>query len=368
MESNEEDLLNPTLQNLRDNTDLKWIFVGGKGGVGKTTTSCSIAVQMASVRNNVLIISTDPAHNLSDAFSQKFGQEPTLVGGFENLFCMEVDPSSIDWTKEANASSILSADGSPSSETGGGGGMFGNLMGSMSGLLESFPGIDEALSFTQLMKLIQTMDYDLIVFDTAPTGHTLRLMALPQTLDSAIGKMLELGSSVTSLMSSMMGGQDGGDSFLAQMDQMRTLMKQFQAQLQDARRTSFVCVCIPEFLSLYETERLVQSLSKLGISVENIVVNQILFPDKDVEDFEEWYATKDKEELGAIGCDIVNKMIARKKMQEKYIDQIFQLYEDDFHIVLMPILDQEIRGVEQISSFSELYFTDPEEAGEEKEG
>ena len=112
----------------------------------------------------------------------------------------------------------------------------------------------------------------------------------------------------------------------------------------------------------------VQSLSKLGISVENIVVNQILFPDKDVEDFEEWYATKDKEELGAIGCDIVNKMIARKKMQEKYIDQIFQLYEDDFHIVLMPILDQEIRGVEQISSFSELYFTDPEELGEEKEG
>lgn len=155
-----------------------------KGGVGKTTTSCCLAVQLAKVRPNVLVVSTDPAHNLSDAFGQKFGREPVKVNGFDNLFCMEVDSSGEqEWEaiEQAQAAQGVQSDGLESG--------VGSIM---KDLMTSVPGIDEAMAFAELMKMVQEMNYSTIVFDTAPTGHTLRLLSFPKTMESAIGKLLEL--------------------------------------------------------------------------------------------------------------------------------------------------------------------------------
>jgi len=341
--------LHPSLRNIVDQETLNWVFVGGKGGVGKTTTSCCLAVQLAKVRPSVLVVSTDPAHNLSDAFGQKFGKEPIKVNGFENLYCMEVDSSGEQEWEAIEAAQVAQGMQSDGLESG-----VGSIM---KDLMTSVPGIDEAMAFAELMKMVQEMNYSTIVFDTAPTGHTLRLLSFPKTMESAIGKLLDLKNRFSGLLTQMTafmgaGGAEGVEAMIQKLEQLKGLIDQVHNQIRDPEKTTFVCVCIPEFLSIYETERLVQELSKNEIDTHNVVVNQVLFPNKDAEDLVEWYKDA-KAKLPDEAQELIGKTIARKRMQDRYISQIFELYED-FHVVLMPLLDTEVRGVPALESFSKL--------------
>jgi len=311
--------MDPTLNNILDQKGLKWVFVGGKGGVGKTTTSCSLGVLLAGCRRSVLIISTDPAHNLSDAFGQKFTSKPTLVNGFDNLFCLEIEPSQ---AVQENLQEDLSADAN--------GGAAG-LQAMFKELGTSIPGIDEALSFAEIMKSVDSLDYEIVVFDTAPTGHTLRLLSFPRALEAAFAKFNNFKDKIMGLASQFAPMMQGAqEQMLAKLEETRSTVERVNTQFQNPELTTFVCVCIPEFLSLYETERLIQELTKYGIDTHNVVVNSVLFAEPDA-------------------C---RKLIARKRMQDKYIDQIQDLYGEDFHVVISPMMDEEVRGPALLKAFA----------------
>lgn len=322
------DAMDPSLQSILDQKTLRWIFVGGKGGVGKTTTSCSLAIQLAKVRRSVLLISTDPAHNLSDAFNQKFGKEARLIDGFDNLSAMEIDPN-------GSIQDLLAGQGE---EAQGQDPLAGGMGGMMQDLAFAIPGIDEAMSFAEVLKQVKSLSYETIIFDTAPTGHTLRFLQFPSVLEKALAKVSQLSSQYGPLLNGFLGsggqlpnGQSLSD-MMEKLESLRATISEVNTQFKDENLTTFVCVCIAEFLSLYETERMIQELSSYGIDTHCIVVNQLLFPKEGSQ------------------CDQCN---ARRKMQRKYLDQIEELY-DEFNVVRMPLLVEEVRGKERLEKFSDM--------------
>lgn len=200
------------------------------------------------------------------------------------------------------------------------------------------PGIDEAMAFGKVLEFIETeSDFDLVVFDTAPTGHTLRLLSLPDLLSGWIGKLISLRlklGKVFGMFKKMFSKTEVKEEDPFEMfKKLKNSIVNAKDELKDPSKTSFIVVMISEAMALYETERLLRGLYQYEIPVSNIIINQ-LFPE-------------------SVDCKFCQ---SRRNMQMKNLKEIRYIYEEDFNLIEIPLFDNEIKGYEQLKKLSKYLF------------
>ncbi len=260
------------------------ILVGGKGGVGKTTTACATACWFAQGGLRTLLVSSDPAHSTSDALEFSLGHTPTEVDGVPCLWGMELDPQahletllprvseSLGTSMMPNMSTLLGADAAEEVVDGASSIKAGELM---------LPGLDEALAFDQLIRHLEDPRFDVIVFDTAPTGHTLRLLSLPEILDHWTGRILKILRMQGGLRS-LLFGRKQQDEMQEELERLSRRIGHVRRVLADADHARFLLVTIAEQMAVDETVRAAEGLAEFGIHVGGVIVNR-LTPDLDFD-------------------------------------------------------------------------------------
>ncbi|GKU91688.1 hypothetical protein SLEP1_g5521 [Rubroshorea leprosula] len=242
-------------------TKRKYYMLGGKGGVGKTSCAASLAVKFANSGHPTLVVSTDPAHSLSDSFAQDLtgGLLIPVEGPESPLYALEINPEK---AREEFRNTTKSDGGSGLKDfmDGMGLGMLAEQLGELKlgELLDTPPpGLDEAIAISKVMQFLESPEYSMftrIVFDTAPTGHTLRLLSLPDFLDASIGKILKLRQkivSATSAIKSVFGQEETQQNASDKLERLRERMVKVRELFRNTDSTEFVIVTIPTVLILY---------------------------------------------------------------------------------------------------------------------
>lgn len=251
------------------------LFFGGKGGVGKTTLAAAAAVASGDRGQRTLLVSTDPAHSTSDVLARGLGPEPRRVEG--ELWAMEIDPAREADHYIADVKSRI-ADTTPP--------RLWSEVERQIDVARVSPGAEEAALFDRFARILEeeARGYERVVFDTAPTGQTLRLLSLPELMQAWIGGLIGRRKqlNVAGRMWRNVAGEAAGtageidDPVLKALEERRARFVRARSLLTDARRTAFHFVLTPERLPLLETERAVRALDKYRIPVGAVFVNQVL--------------------------------------------------------------------------------------------
>jgi arsenite-transporting ATPase len=305
--------------------DKNLVLFGGKGGCGKTTCSAATGIYMASHGKKTLVLSTDPQHSLSDSFDQEVGYEITPTKGVNNLYAMEINAEKLlkEWREENREALIEIAENATYMERE-----------DISQFLDlSLPGMDELMAQRELQRLMKKAEYDLYILDTAPTGHTLRFLELPDMMSKWVKVLAQMHSKTRYVLQTFFGRraqrlQRKPEIFLEQtmrdIDIMKAIFK--------SQNTEFVPVTILEEMAIKESERLLNTLTSYKMQVRQIVCNGINPHNPD--------------------CPYC---MSKREMQQKELQSTREKFAP-YKMVEMPLFPHEIRGIEDLSDFGKVLF------------
>lgn len=304
---------------LAAHSGLKYIFFGGKGGVGKTSLAGATALWLAGQGKKTLLASTNPVHSLSGLLEKSVFGAPTVVA--ENLWAYEIDTQeTIERSKKEIREKIqwfLK---------------FADISAKADDFVESAtmnPAFEESAMFENMVDLMLKDDYDVYVFDTAPTANARRLLGMSKVYSLWVDKMVksrEEARTLREMLSFSKKKQD--DPLMSYLLQFRERMGQARQRLTDIERTAFFFVTLPEALPIAVISRFIGWFHDFGIPVGGVIVNMLL----------------DKEALGQESPEFV---LNRVRMQEEYMKTIWEKFDGAVR-ALIPLFDHELRGIEML--------------------
>jgi len=296
--------------------DRQVLFFGGKGGVGKTTCAAAMALAASRVGRRVLVVSTDPAHSTSDIFERPIGPEPIELQ--RGLWGLEIDAATESARYVGEVKERVRA-------------LFGHSILKEAykqiDLAASMPGAEEVALFDRMGQLILGEDprFDLVIFDTAPTGHTLRLIRMPELMEAWV-------RALTRSRRAMLGleGDDKEDPILKSLSERFERLQALRARLVGGRTTAFVLVLIPERLPIEETARALTQLDDTGVRVGGLVVNRVL-PATTTDAF----------------------LHARREQERIYLDEIARRFGDRPRVEL-PQFPKDVYGLASLEPIADM--------------
>ena len=295
------------------------LMFGGKGGVGKTTTSATTALHFAAMGRRTLLISSDLTPSLSDILECSIGPTETPIPGVPNLWGLEIDPDEVmrRWKLKFGPEIYDAAQ------------VFVDMpYDDLVDYVGLAPGIQEEFLLDFILEQVRTGGYDLVVWDTAPAGDTLRLLELPHKFLSHLRVAPKVYLSVRDKL------QLKKVPFLELIESWRELSFEITEWFRDPANAEFVLVTIPEALGVFQARRLVHDFAQFGLRIQHLVVNHVI-------------AEADSEFLRT-----------RQAMQRPYLDLLAAEYGQCMNITRLPLYAEEMKGIERLRKLQERLFRD----------